>query len=503
LTLAAASSAPLLEVAAIAKHFGGVAAVSDLSMLVRTGSVAGLMGPNGAGKTTLVNLISGLLPSDSGTIRFGGAEIQRSPAYDIAAQGIARTYQNVRLFSGMTVLEQVMAGCYVRRGASLWASFLGLPKARAAHKAVEHHALELLERVQLSDQAHLLAETLSYGEQRRVEIARALGTSPRLLLPDEPTAGMNVQESNEIGNLGTACATAALTVLMVEHNVRLVKEFCDHVTVMNFGRLLATGTPEECIAHPDVQAAYFGNTADAERIGLCASYGAIRAVTDLGFEVGANGMVAILGANGAGKSTTAAHRRPASAGAGSIKLDGERSRRCRSIASCGLALVPRAHDRRPAHGRGEPEAQQLRRSRQPARPDGARPRPVPAPPEAWPGGGPDERRRTADARHRPGPDDRAAHAGARRAVDGPGAGDRRSGVPGDRHPASPGPVDPAGRAERRDRAVGLRLRLPDEARVDRHEWHGGAPAPMPACSRRIWRKTTGVYASRPPAAPWR
>ena len=266
MTRAGTSSAPLLEVAAIAKHFGGVTAVSDLSMLVRTGSVAGLMGPNGAGKTTLVNLISGLLPSDSGTIRFGGAEIQRSPAYDIAAQGIARTYQNVRLFSGMTVLEQVMAGCYVRRGTTLWASFLGLPKARAAQKAVERHALELLERVQLSDQAHLLAETLSYGEQRRVEIARALGTSPRLLLLDEPTAGMNVQESNEIGALVHSLRDGGLTVLMVEHNVRLVKEFCDHVTVMNFGRLLATGTPEECIAHPDVQAAYFGNTADAERI---------------------------------------------------------------------------------------------------------------------------------------------------------------------------------------------------------------------------------------------
>jgi branched-chain amino acid transport system ATP-binding protein len=260
------AAAPLLEVAAIAKHFGGVAAVSDLSMTVRTGSVAGLMGPNGAGKTTLVNLISGLLPSDSGTIRFGGSEIQRSPAHDIAAQGIARTYQNVRLFSGMTVLEQVMAGCYVRRGTTLWASFLGLPKARAAGKAVKRHARELLERVQLSHRADLLAETLSYGEQRRVEIARALGTGPRLLLLDEPTAGMNVQESNEIGSLVHSLRDGGLTVLMVEHNVRLVKDFCDHVTVMNFGRLLATGTPAECIAHPDVQAAYFGNTADAERI---------------------------------------------------------------------------------------------------------------------------------------------------------------------------------------------------------------------------------------------
>ena len=261
-----ASDLPLLAVEAIGKNFGGVAAVSGLSMTVKAGSVAGVMGPNGAGKTTLVNLISGLLPSDTGTIRFGGVEIQRSAAYDIASQGIARTYQNVRLFSGMTVLEQVMAGCYLRRGASLWASFLGLPKARAARKAVELHAYELLERVQLGRQAHLLAETLSYGEQRRVEIARALGTGPRLLLLDEPTAGMNVQESNEIGSLVHSLRDGGLTVLMVEHNVRLVKEFCDHVTVMNFGRLLAHGTPADCMAHPDVQAAYFGNTADADRI---------------------------------------------------------------------------------------------------------------------------------------------------------------------------------------------------------------------------------------------
>jgi branched-chain amino acid transport system ATP-binding protein len=257
---------PLLDVRAIGKNFGGVAAVSELSMAVAPGSVAGLMGPNGAGKTTLINLITGLLPSDHGTITFGGNDIQGTPAHAIAEKGIARTYQNVRLFSGMTVLEQVMAGCYVRRGVSLWASFLGLPSARASRKKVEGHAMELLERVHLTHRAHVLAETLSYGEQRRVEIARALGTNPRLLLLDEPTAGMNAQESSEIGHLVHSLRDAGLTVLMVEHNVRLVREFCDHVTVMNFGRLLARGTPAECMANPDVQAAYFGKSADAERI---------------------------------------------------------------------------------------------------------------------------------------------------------------------------------------------------------------------------------------------
>lgn len=265
-TNASPAATPLLEIQGVGKHFGGVTAVADLSMAVQAGSVAGLMGPNGAGKTTIVNLISGLLPSDCGSIRFGGAEIQHCAAHEIAAHGIARTFQNVRLFSGMTVLEQVMAGCYVRRGTSLLSSFLGLPKARAALKAVERHAFELLDRVQLSHRAHLLAETLSYGEQRRVEIARALGTNPRLLLLDEPTAGMNAQESSEIGNLVHSLRDGGLTVLMVEHNVRLVKDFCDYVTVMNFGRLLARGKPAECMAHPDVQAAYFGHTADAERI---------------------------------------------------------------------------------------------------------------------------------------------------------------------------------------------------------------------------------------------
>lgn len=256
----------LLVVARAEKHFGGVAAVSEFSMTVQSGSVAGLMGPNGAGKTTLVNLISGLLHADAGSIRFDGTEIRDLPAHQIAERGIARTYQNVRLFAGMTVLEQVMAGSFIRRGASLWASFLGLPKARARRAQLQDEAMALLERVNLVHRAHVLAETLSYGEQRRVEIARALATRPRLLLLDEPTAGMNAQESAGIGELTHRLRDDGLTVLMVEHNVRLVRDFCDSVTVMNFGRLLVWGTPAECIDHPDVQAAYFGKRADAERI---------------------------------------------------------------------------------------------------------------------------------------------------------------------------------------------------------------------------------------------
>ena len=258
--------ASLLVLDGVGKSFGGVAAVSDLSIAVPAGSVTGLMGPNGAGKTTVINLISGLLRADRGTIRLDGVPIQTLPAGRIAAAGIVRTYQNVRLFSGMTVLEQVMAGCFLRRDTSLWASFLGLPKARAAWRRTQEEARALLERVGIADRADTLAETLSYGEQRRVEIARALGSRPRLLLLDEPTAGMNAQESERIGRLVHELRDAGLTVLMVEHNVRLVLDFCDNVAVMNFGRLLVQGGTSHCIAHPDVQEAYFGRSRGAERI---------------------------------------------------------------------------------------------------------------------------------------------------------------------------------------------------------------------------------------------
>jgi branched-chain amino acid transport system ATP-binding protein len=256
----------ILELSGVGKSFGGVAAVSDLSLAVPAGSVTGLMGPNGAGKTTVINLISGLLRIDRGTILLDKAPIQHLPSHRIAEAGIVRTYQNVRLFSGMTVLEQVMAGCFLRRGASLWASFLGLPKARAARRRIEAEARVLLDRVGVADRADVLAETLSYGEQRRVEIARALGSNPRLLLLDEPTAGMNAQESDRIGRLVHELRDAGLTVLMVEHNVRLVMDFCDNVAVVNFGRLLVQGAPRHCIDHPEVQQAYFGRSGDAERI---------------------------------------------------------------------------------------------------------------------------------------------------------------------------------------------------------------------------------------------
>ena len=258
--------AELLRLDHIEKHFGGVAAVADLSASVEKGTIHGLIGPNGAGKTTVINLITAIFHPDGGRIFFDGKEVEKLSPPQVAALGISRTYQNVRLFSGMTALEQVMTGCYLRRGTSLWSSFLGLPGARASWEATRAHAMTLLERVDMADRAHELAETLSYGEQRRIELARALGSDPKLLLLDEPTAGMNAAEASAVGRLIHALRDQGLTILIVEHNIGLVTEFCDVCTVINFGRFLTGGVPSECLANPEVQEAYFGRKHDADRI---------------------------------------------------------------------------------------------------------------------------------------------------------------------------------------------------------------------------------------------
>lgn len=256
----------LLQLDGVTKSFGGVAAVADLSFVATRGLVTGLMGPNGAGKTTVINLISGLLHPDRGSINLGGTTVERTKPHDISALGLARTYQNVRLIPGLTALEQVVAGSFVRRDTSLIASFLHLPAARAKMRRTREHALHLLDRVGMADRAEVLAETLSYGEQRRIEIARALGADPIMLLLDEPTAGMNAAESAEIGRLVHRLRDEGLTVLMVEHNMKLVVDFCDTVVVMNFGRLIAQGAPAACIREPNVQEAYFGKRRDADGI---------------------------------------------------------------------------------------------------------------------------------------------------------------------------------------------------------------------------------------------
>lgn len=255
----------VLELVDVRKAFDGVEAVRGLDFSVAAGSVTGLMGPNGAGKSTAVNLISGLLRPDAGSILVGGVEVAGLRADRIARLGLARTHQTVRLARGMTALQQVISGCFRRRGVSLLASVLHTPGAMARMEEMEDEALYQLDRLGMADRADVLAEALSYGEQRRVEIARALATGPSLLLLDEPTAGMNAQESERIAELIRTLRDEGVAVLLVEHNMRVVTDTCDRAVVMNFGEKIAEGPPAACFDDLEVQEAYFGRERDAGR----------------------------------------------------------------------------------------------------------------------------------------------------------------------------------------------------------------------------------------------
>jgi branched-chain amino acid transport system ATP-binding protein len=224
------------------------------------------MGPNGAGKTTVLNLISGLIQTDHGTVSVFGEPIEGRPPHRVARAGVARTYQNVRLFPALTVLETVVTGFYQNRSAQLWESVLCLPRERRERREVAERARELLERVGVTAPPERLAEALPYGEQRRVEIARALATDPKVLMLDEPTAGMNDVESESLGQLMFELRDQGLSLVLIEHNVKLVLKFCSYAAVMNFGELIAEGDPRACVEDPDVQAAYFGKSSDAERL---------------------------------------------------------------------------------------------------------------------------------------------------------------------------------------------------------------------------------------------
>ena len=251
------SAEVLLDVRDLRLVFGGVVAVNDVSLQVRKGSVLGLMGPNGAGKTSLVNLVTGFYTPASGSIRFNGEEVAGAAPHAVARMGITRTYQNVRLFSGMSVLEQVVSGMYAHRTASPLGSLVFSRRERRDRAEAVEEAHALLDEVGVS-QRDELAEELPYGSQRRVEIARALATRPQLVLLDEPTAGMNHAESTDIGELMLKLRDRGCTVVVVEHNMRLILDYCDEAFVMSFGSRIASGTPAACVEDPAVQAAYFG-----------------------------------------------------------------------------------------------------------------------------------------------------------------------------------------------------------------------------------------------------
>jgi ABC-type branched-subunit amino acid transport system ATPase component len=251
----------MLALANVLRTFGGVKAVDDATFTVERGEVHGLIGPNGAGKTTLLNLISGLMPPSSGSISLDGKRVDRLPPQKIAALGISRTYQNIRLFAGLSALDNVVVGEHLRRRSPFFKRLVLMPSARAEEQAARKTAFDGLARVGLRDRALTPASSLSYGEQRRVEIARALAAGPKLLLLDEPTAGMNPPEAAEVARLVREVAREGRSVLLVEHNVRLVMELCDRITVLNFGKVIARGTPGEIGKDPAVIAAYLGDGA--------------------------------------------------------------------------------------------------------------------------------------------------------------------------------------------------------------------------------------------------
>jgi ABC-type branched-subunit amino acid transport system ATPase component len=247
-----------LRLERVSRSFGGVKALQGCSFAVRRGEVHGLIGPNGAGKTTLLNLVSGLVQPTGGSIFLGDRRIDRLPPHRIAALGIARTYQNIRLFPDLSALSNVVVGEHLRRKDTVLASLLFMPSARREHEAARERARALLARVGLLERAEERAANLSYGEQRRVEIARGLATDPAVLLLDEPTAGMNPAEVAAVGRLVAEVASQGHTVLLVEHNVKLVMSLCQTITVLDFGEVIAEGPPAAVASDPAVIAAYLG-----------------------------------------------------------------------------------------------------------------------------------------------------------------------------------------------------------------------------------------------------
>ena len=253
----------MLELTQVSKHFGGVEVLQDVSFTVQAGQVFGLIGPNGAGKTTVFNLITGLITPSSGTISFNGQPLTGVAPHQITRRGIARTFQNIRVFKEMSLLDNVIVGMHAHLNYSAAGLLLSLPGFRQQERQARLRAHELLSWVGLDKHADDVADALSYGDQRKLELARALATEPKLLLLDEPVAGMNTSEKSELMRVIVRIAERGYTIFVIEHDMRFVMGLCQRIAVLNFGRIIAQGKPEQIKRDPNVIEAYLGRDEDA------------------------------------------------------------------------------------------------------------------------------------------------------------------------------------------------------------------------------------------------
>jgi len=255
---AIAAQEPMLALNGVHKRFGGLHAVNDVSFAVPPGSIKAVIGPNGAGKTTLFNLIAGNLPVSAGTITFQGQEIQGRKTHQIARMGMARTFQNIKLFHGMTALECVMVGRHTQSRAGFFSGLFALPWTWREERAIRKRSMELLDMLQITDLADVEVSSLAFGQQRAVEMARALAAEPRLLLLDEPAAGLNIYETAEVARLISMIRDMGVTVLLVEHDMSLVMDISDEIVVLSFGSKLAEDTPPNIQKNAEVIKIYLG-----------------------------------------------------------------------------------------------------------------------------------------------------------------------------------------------------------------------------------------------------